>query len=526
MKIHLLSDIHLESGPYELHPNMDCDVIVAAGDIGVGTQGVEWLKTLDKPVIYVAGNHEYWSNSKNHVDMFQVQRDIRKAAEGSNVHYLENEKVDIDGVEFIGATLWTNLGSCGYDLAPGFIREARFMGDRCISCKEFYQDEELHYQFFDLLERYLNYLRETSDSKVRLREEAIKCANDGKWHPLVSLVLHNRSIRFITSCTKYDVNNPNQKRVVVTHHHPSYSSIIKSEFINRDMLSPRNRIDFISCREPGHYLKAAVYASDLEILQPDKYCLHGLDQFSNQISHWLCGHLHTHLDYNQAGVRISCNPRGRYLGPIDEETRIALALFDYRISNERIAERNKEFEANPFEGDAFDFDRHFVIDVDESIAPVFDLEITKVLPQLNDILARIKSIAVHLETTNLELFMIVIEKLNEVVVEFDDVIGKFSSEISQCKIVLKGAIEFRTDVFGHYFDLYDIGDVDEERASRIRELIVPRTIELRELMISRIEEFKGLNFKELNDKLANEASIKDIIPSRFYSNYDDEELDN
>lgn len=58
MKIHVLSDLHLETGPYEIPHHMQCDVIVAAGDIGVGTEGIEWLKTLGKPVVYVLGNHE------------------------------------------------------------------------------------------------------------------------------------------------------------------------------------------------------------------------------------------------------------------------------------------------------------------------------------------------------------------------------------------------------------------------------------------------------------------------------------
>ena len=43
MKIQFFSDIHLEFGPAEL-PLTDADIIVAAGDVGVGTTGAEWLK--------------------------------------------------------------------------------------------------------------------------------------------------------------------------------------------------------------------------------------------------------------------------------------------------------------------------------------------------------------------------------------------------------------------------------------------------------------------------------------------------
>ena len=306
---------------------------------------------------------------------------------------------------------------------------------------------------------------------------------------------------------------------MVTHHHPSYRSLTRLGSIDRDELHPKIRADFRSGREPSKYLQAATYASDLEILQPGLFRARDLDQFSNQISHWLCGHLHHHLDYYQAGVRISCNPRGRYCGPMTQKSRLAYALFGYPISDERAEEINKEFKENPFGGDGFDFDDQFLIDVDESIAPVFNREIVEILPRLNEILQRIKCVAVHLETPNLELFVIVMEKLETIVDEFDEVIEKFSREISECEIVLKGQISFSTRDFMRHFDLQNI---DEAIAIKIRERSIPLAIEIREWMINRIEEIKGLSFTEINVKLAHEGTIKDITPSHFYSNLHDD----
>ena len=60
MRINYFSDIHLEFGLLEA-PDNDADIIVAAGDIGVNMQGLDWLKALNKPVIYVAGNHEFYT---------------------------------------------------------------------------------------------------------------------------------------------------------------------------------------------------------------------------------------------------------------------------------------------------------------------------------------------------------------------------------------------------------------------------------------------------------------------------------
>ena len=52
MKIQYFSDLHLEFGTFQ-SPATDADVIIAAGDIGVGLQGVEWLQRYDRPVVYV-----------------------------------------------------------------------------------------------------------------------------------------------------------------------------------------------------------------------------------------------------------------------------------------------------------------------------------------------------------------------------------------------------------------------------------------------------------------------------------------
>jgi predicted phosphodiesterase len=85
-------------------PDNDADIIVAAGDIGVSTQGVDWLKTLNKPVIYVAGNHEFYNHEYR-----QTLRLIRDQCAGSNVCFLENDCFVFQDVRFLGCTLWADL---------------------------------------------------------------------------------------------------------------------------------------------------------------------------------------------------------------------------------------------------------------------------------------------------------------------------------------------------------------------------------------------------------------------------------
>jgi DNA repair exonuclease SbcCD nuclease subunit len=93
----------LEFGALEA-PDNDADIVIAAGDIGISTQGVEWLKTFNKPVVYIAGNHEFYTHEYQ-----QTLQLIRKRCIGSNVHFLENDCFIFQGVRFLGCTLWTDL---------------------------------------------------------------------------------------------------------------------------------------------------------------------------------------------------------------------------------------------------------------------------------------------------------------------------------------------------------------------------------------------------------------------------------
>ena len=103
MKINYFSDIHLEFGGLA-PPANDADIVVAAGDIGPDLQGLEWLKKINKPVIYVAGNHEFYG-----CDHLTVLQRIQSNAQQSQVHFLENSSLVIQDVRFIGCTLWTDL---------------------------------------------------------------------------------------------------------------------------------------------------------------------------------------------------------------------------------------------------------------------------------------------------------------------------------------------------------------------------------------------------------------------------------
>jgi Icc-related predicted phosphoesterase len=116
MKVQLLSDLHIEFDPYPYCPT-DADVVVLAGDIHVGERGLHWAieQIKDKPVIYVLGNHEYYRNTYP-----QLLDKLKLKAAGSNVHILENEVFTLDGVNFLGCTLWTDFALLGDPRVAGY----------------------------------------------------------------------------------------------------------------------------------------------------------------------------------------------------------------------------------------------------------------------------------------------------------------------------------------------------------------------------------------------------------------------
>ena len=107
MKVLVLSDLHLEFAPFEPVPDLEFDVVVLAGDIhSPAKRAVQWAadRFRSKPVVYLLGNHEYYDGRLD-----TTLAEARRDAEGSNVHLLDGDELVIDGVRFLGATLWTDF---------------------------------------------------------------------------------------------------------------------------------------------------------------------------------------------------------------------------------------------------------------------------------------------------------------------------------------------------------------------------------------------------------------------------------
>ena len=107
MKLHILNDLHIEFEDFDT-PATDADVVILAGDIGVGVEGLRWAEERfpDRPMIYVPGNHEFY-----HHDLSLIEELKEQAPE--HIHVLNDDQVTIDGVRFLGSVLWTDFGLFG-----------------------------------------------------------------------------------------------------------------------------------------------------------------------------------------------------------------------------------------------------------------------------------------------------------------------------------------------------------------------------------------------------------------------------
>jgi hypothetical protein len=147
MKLQLLSDLHLESHPrFVPEPAPGADLLVLAGDIGsyqTGSRLTEPDFGLGRfspkngwptPVIYVPGNHEYDSD-----DFDAVHARLRDCCDALDILWLERETRVIEGIRFVGTTLWSDFDAL-VDPAAGMTEQLRTRG-KAMRAANFYLEK-------------------------------------------------------------------------------------------------------------------------------------------------------------------------------------------------------------------------------------------------------------------------------------------------------------------------------------------------------------------------------------------------
>jgi len=134
VNIQLLSDLHLEVHPhFQAQPVPGADLLVLAGDIGsyqnnsmlsslaisdfglarfsplpVARGGAGW----PTPVLFLPGNHEY-----DGLDFDDTRIRLRETCERLGMIWLERESMVLQGVRFVGCTLWTDFDALSTEKA-------------------------------------------------------------------------------------------------------------------------------------------------------------------------------------------------------------------------------------------------------------------------------------------------------------------------------------------------------------------------------------------------------------------------
>lgn len=249
MKIKVVSDIHLEFDPphrvtkFKV-PYDNEDYLILAGDVQVGLYEQKWFVDLLKrrPVIYVVGNHEYYHKNFDFINanLLKFEETVNKYAKEYHgwtnkltiLHTGVRDSLEVDGYLFCGGTLWTDFDNSFINMSYA----QRLLNDFSVISKT---EDKRHFTPEDALEE------------------------------------HKKTKESITNILS---NETNLKKIVVTHHAPSYRSI-HERFANS--------------------LANSCYASHLDALV-------------EKADLWAHGHTHTSFDYNIGNCRVVCNPRGYY----------------------------------------------------------------------------------------------------------------------------------------------------------------------------------------------------------------------
>lgn len=111
MKIAIVSDLHWESEQISPLDTTDFDVLVVAGDALGGHDQRDPIEVLgqwvsDKPIVFVPGNHEFECR-----DIRSAVARLKSSAACNfpHIRVLYNDVLEMEGVRFLGSTLWTDF---------------------------------------------------------------------------------------------------------------------------------------------------------------------------------------------------------------------------------------------------------------------------------------------------------------------------------------------------------------------------------------------------------------------------------
>lgn len=188
MRIQVASDLHLELLPEDLgtrllvDPHPDAELLILAGDIHTGVEASRYFRDWPVPVLYVPGNHEFYGQAWE-----DIRERLREATSGTSIQILDNDAHIIDGVRFLGTTLWTDFAIDRARPAPSAMELAG------------------------------NYLKDFFEIRTRSSE-----APNGLITPAMILADHQASRAWLEDQLRCEFDG---KTVVISHHAPHRLSV-------------------------------------------------------------------------------------------------------------------------------------------------------------------------------------------------------------------------------------------------------------------------------------------------------------
>jgi predicted phosphodiesterase len=146
MRIQLMSDLHLERYPdFQPKAAPNVEVLVLAGDIGSYQSGSrlphddfgltrfspQQPGALWKQVLFVPGNHEY-----DGLEYSEAGMRLRAICAALGITWLDREVHTIDGVRFIGTTLWSDFDA--FAMAEQDFTKQLKLRDKAFRAANFY----------------------------------------------------------------------------------------------------------------------------------------------------------------------------------------------------------------------------------------------------------------------------------------------------------------------------------------------------------------------------------------------------
>lgn len=266
MKVQLFSDLHYEFFKRDQHNyggivvKPEVDVLLLLGDIDNGQFIMQRLHDIcykwGKEIIYVPGNHEFYSQ-----EMTAILEKFNHKIEG--VHILTGiegygeKEVIIDGVRFLGGTLWTDFALYKNSVRMPTVSQALKIGQKTIN----------------------DFRRITYKNKPFTPEDSVS--------------LHNETIAMIKKQLEIPFSG---KQVLLSHHGVHNNSIHPHYRADKRFLNSPNTL----LNENPSWMMNPCFASHLpELLENFDFAFHG--------------HTHKEISFelnNHKKTKVKANPRG------------------------------------------------------------------------------------------------------------------------------------------------------------------------------------------------------------------------